>query len=200
MRIQKGMLLLVFVLSYGFSYAGELVAKEAANYFNDGVLAQKEGRYSDAEKNYQKTILMDPSNKEWLFLIASNYFNYAVFAQKGSRYSDAEKNYQKTILMDPSNTRWPVLVANNRGVMSMEKGDLRQAEKYFLEALQIDSDFMPARVNYGFIIDKRGNELESIKYWMNLLNIDLQELKPKSLILVQEEPVKKEGVAEKAAP
>ncbi len=159
MRIQKWLLLLILLFCNSISYAGELVAKEGVNYFNAAVEAQKESRYSDAEKNYQKTVLADPANR-----------------------------------------RWPLLIANNRGVMSMERGDLRTAEKYFLEALQIDPDFMPARINYGFIIDKRGNELESIKYWMKLLNIDLQKLKPKNLILVQEEPVEKEGAAEKAAP
>ena len=116
MRVQKWLLLLIFVFCNNFSYAEGLVAKEGVNYFNAAVEAQKESRYSDAEKNYQKTVLVDPANK-----------------------------------------KWPLLIANNRGVMFMERGDLRTAEKYFLEALQKDPDFMPARINYGFIIDKRGN-------------------------------------------
>jgi len=147
MRIGKRLLfMLAFLFFYGTSFAGELAAKEAVNYFNAGLEAQKAKRYSDAEINYRKTVLVNPANK-----------------------------------------KWPLMIANNRGVISIELGDLDSAAEYFLAALEIDPNFKPAQINYGFVLDKTASELDSMKYWMNLLNIDLQKLKPAGLVLAVEE-------------
>jgi tetratricopeptide (TPR) repeat protein len=129
---------------------------------------------------------------------AVNYFNAGLKAQKDKNYTEAELNYRKTLLLDTSSIKWPLLIANNRGVMCMENGDLDGAEQYFLEALQIDPGFRPAQINYGFVLDKRDNELKSIKYWMDVLHVDLQKLKPKDLVLAREEQEKKAGVIGKA--
>ena len=124
---------------------------------------------------------------------APNYFSAAVEAQKGKRYGDAEAFYKKTVLVNPMDKRWPVLIANNRGVMFMEIGDFDTAEQLFREVLTIDPNFKPAQINLGFIIERRSSELESMKYWMKVLNIDLEKLKPKELIVVTQEQDSKKG-------
>jgi len=147
MRILKLIFLFcILILSSNLSYADEGVANEAPNYFNDGVKAQRERRYDDAEKNYTKTLIVDPSDK-----------------------------------------RWPVLITNNRGVILMESGDINNAEKMFKEALRLDPNFVPAQVNLGLIVDRRGNELDSMKYWLNFFGIDLAKIKPKKMVVAIEE-------------
>jgi Tfp pilus assembly protein PilF len=80
------------------------------------------------------------------------------------------------------------MIVNNRGVMFLTKGDMSGAEECFNNALSIDPNFKPAKLNLGFIYEKRRSELESIKYWLKTLNIDLESVKPKGYILSEIEP------------
>ena len=114
---------------------------------------------------------------------AVNYFNAGVKAQKGKNFVEAEGNYNKVFIVDPNSIKWQVLIANNRGVMLAEAGDLESAEAQFYYALKLRPDFKPAKLNIGFINEKRRTELESIKYWLKVLNIDLEKAKPKGFVL-----------------
>lgn len=142
--MNKKILFLSFILSfsYNLSYAGELISKEAVNYFNEGVKAQKAANFSAAEISYNKTFLVDPYNLDW----------------------------KKRIL-------------NNEGVMYLETGDMEKAEEFFNRALEIDPDYRFPKLNLGLIYEKHRTELESIKYWLKVLNIDLESIKPKNAII-----------------
>ena len=67
--------------------------------------------------------------------------------------------------------------------MLAEQGFLDEAEEYFNESLKIDPNYLPAQLNLGFIYEKRRSELESIKYWLKVLNIDLDKVKPKGFVI-----------------
>ena len=112
-------------------------------------------------------------------------YNEGVKLQRGSNYEQAEGLYQKALLLDPTSARLQKLVANNRGVIYAKKGKLEKAEKYFKEALKIDPDFKMAKLNLGFIYQGRKSELESLKYWLYALDIDLATLKPKDFCVVE---------------
>lgn len=140
-------LLLIFLFC-NLSYAAELVSKEAVNYYNEGVKAQKAG-------------------------------NFAM----------AEINYQKTLLLDPYNTSWQKFIINNRGVMYARQGDLEKSEAAFDEALRIDPNYKPAQLNLGFIYETRRTKLESLEYWLKVLNINLTEVKPKGFVIEEQQKV-----------
>jgi tetratricopeptide (TPR) repeat protein len=140
-RVTLFLLAIVFCF-YGAAFCGDLIAKQAEFYFNEGVKEQKAG-------NYEKS----------------------------------ETSYAKVALVDPYNAKWQAMIVNNRGVMMLSKGDMPGAEQCFNTALSIDPNFRPAKLNLGFIYEKRRSELESIKYWLKVLNIDLDSLKPKGYIL-----------------
>lgn len=127
---------------FSLSYAGELVAKEAVNYYNE-----------------------------------------AVKAQKAANFAVADINYQKTLLLDPNNSKWKKFITNNYGVMYAQQGNLEKAEASFNEVLKIDPNYQPAKLNLGYIYEKRRSRLESLEYWLKVLNIDLDQLKPKDFIL-----------------
>jgi len=134
---------LFFVLLFaGNAFTGELISKEADNYYNEGVKLQKAASFTMAESFYQKTLLVDPYNSKW----------------------------QKFIL-------------NNRGVMKAQQGSIEEAEILFNSSLQIDPEYLPPRLNLGFIYEQRRSELESIKYWLKVLNINLEDVKPKGFVL-----------------
>ena len=139
----KNIFSLFFILLFaGNVFAGELVSKEAINYYNEGVKLQK-----------------------------------------ASNFSMADSLYQKTLLIDPYTIKWQKFILNNRGVMKAQQGSIEEAEILFNRALEIDRNYLPARLNLGFIYEQRRSELESIKYWLKVLNINLEDVKPKGFIL-----------------
>jgi tetratricopeptide (TPR) repeat protein len=134
--------LLVVLLFTANSFAGELVSKEAVNYYNEGLKLQR-----------------------------------------GGDFVKADSFYQKALLVDKYDNKWQKYIANNRGVMLAEQGFLEEAEEYFKQALKIDQGYLSPKLNLGFIYEKRRTELESIKYWLKVLNINLDEVKPKGFVL-----------------
>jgi len=114
---------------------------------------------------------------------ADKYYNEGVKLQKASNFTMAETFYQKTLLVDPYNSKWQMFILNNRGVMRAQMGLTDEAEILFTRSLQIDPKYLPPRLNLGFIYEQRRTELESIKYWLEVLNINLDSIKPKGFVL-----------------
>jgi tetratricopeptide (TPR) repeat protein len=110
------------------------------------------------------------------------FYNEGVREQKAGNYEKAQSGYNKALMLDPYNADWKKYIANNRGVMYMQLQNMEAAEQAFNEALKIDPNYEPAKMNLGFIYEKRRSELESIKYWLKVKNINLDEMKPKALI------------------
>ena len=149
----RNIVILFFILLFsGSAFAGELISKEAVNYYNEGVKLQK-----------------------------------------ASNFAMADSLYQKTLLVDPYNSKWQKFILNNRGVMKAQQGSIEEAEILFNRSLQIDPEYLPSKLNLGFIYEQRRSELESIKYWLSVLNINLDDIKPKGFVLgeVQEPAVGK---------
>jgi tetratricopeptide (TPR) repeat protein len=114
---------------------------------------------------------------------AVSYYNEGVKLQKASNFAMADSFYQKTLLVDPYNSKWQKFILNNRGAMKALQGSIEEAEILFRRSLQVDPSYLPAKLNLGFIYEKRRSELESIKYWLKVLNINLDDIKPKGFVL-----------------
>ena len=114
---------------------------------------------------------------------AEGYYKEGLRLQKALNYVSADSFYQKTLLVDPYNQVWQVYILNNRGVMAAKEGYMEQEEMFFQKALSIDPNYVPAKLNLGLIYEKRRSELESIKYWLKILRIDLDNAKPKGYSL-----------------
>ena len=117
---------------------------------------------------------------------AEGYYNEALKLQQAGSYADADALYQKILIIDPYNPRWQSHILNNRGAILAQQGDIVNAEALFKKALEINPNYVPAQLNLGFIYDQRRTELESIKYWLSVLNIDLNKIKPKGYVLGEE--------------
>ncbi|MFA5411297.1 MAG: tetratricopeptide repeat protein [Candidatus Omnitrophota bacterium] len=114
---------------------------------------------------------------------AVNYYNEGVKAQRAGNFTMAESSYQKALFVDPYNRNWQKLILNNRAVIYAQQGDLEKAEAALYEVLEMDPDYRPAQLNLGFIYEQGRSELESIKYWLGVLNINLDEVKPKDFVI-----------------
>jgi tetratricopeptide (TPR) repeat protein len=122
-----------------------------------------------------------------------DYFNQGVKAQKEGDFFKANTFYQKVLLIEPNNLNYQKYIANNRAVEQMNEGDLDNAEATFNQILKSDPNYKPAQLNLGFIYEMRQDKLKAIEYWLKILNIKLDNLKPKALVLEEqkEEEVKK---------
>ena len=114
---------------------------------------------------------------------ADDYYNEGLKLQKASNFMMADSFYGKTLLVDPYNNKWQKFILNNRGVMKAQQGEVEEAEVLFNKSLKIDPDYLPAKLNLGFIYEKRRSELESMRYWLKVLNINLDDVKPKGFVL-----------------
>lgn len=114
---------------------------------------------------------------------AITYYKEGVKSQKGQNFEAADMAYKKCLLVDPYDQNWKKYIFNNYGIMYAKQGDMESAEKAFTEALKIDPNYLPAKLNLGFIYDKRRTELEAIKYWLKALNIDLNQIRPKDFVI-----------------
>jgi len=122
---------------------------------------------------------------------AVNYYNEGVKAQKAANFAAADSAYQRVLLLDPYNPKWQKFILNNRAVIYAQQGDLEKAEAAFNDVLVMDPNYQPAKLNLGFIYEQRRSELESIKYWLGVLKINLDEVKPKGFVI--EEGLKTEN-------
>jgi len=116
---------------------------------------------------------------------AGTYFNEGVKAQKGGNFQAAEISYQKTLLIAPDSKKWKKYIFNNYGAMFAQMGELQRAEEALNNALKVDPDYMPAKLNLGMINDKQRTRLESLEYWAKVFNLD--SLKPKEFVVSVEE-------------
>lgn len=118
---------------------------------------------------------------------AVNYFTEGVRAQKSRDYFTASTAYQKVLLIFPKDMYYRKLVLNNLGAMYADQGDLTMAEAALNEALRIDPNFMPAKLNLGLVYDKQPDRMKALEYWMKALEVYI----PKDYVVGElQEPAK----------
>ena len=122
--------LVVFVLC-GFCFAGDMVAKEAVNYFNAGVKAQKGAIFVDADINYTKALLMDPNNMEFQKNILNN--RGIMFAQLGDS-EKAEAAFKAVLSIDPQNRAAKL----NLGLINEKRLSRCEALEYWAKIYNFD--------------------------------------------------------------
>jgi len=95
----RGLLIMVtlFFVLCGVCFAAGLTAKEAVNYYNKGVEAQRNSNFAEADINYQKTLLVDPNNSMWQKFILNN--RGVMYAQVGDP-EKAEASFKAALGID----------------------------------------------------------------------------------------------------
>ena len=100
MKYQRLLLLAVLLLAFcSFAFAGELISKEAVNYFNAGVKAQKGANFVEAEINYQKTLIVAPNDTNWQKFILNN--RGVMYAQMGD-LEKSDASFKAALQIDPN--------------------------------------------------------------------------------------------------
>ncbi len=82
---------------------------------------------------------------------AFNHYREGLKAQKMGDFYNAQTNYQKSILLD---AKYKKYIFNNLGVLHTSKGEMKEAEIKFKEALKIDPYYNVAIVNLSILYFK----------------------------------------------
>ncbi|MDD2688987.1 MAG: tetratricopeptide repeat protein [Candidatus Omnitrophica bacterium] len=124
-------LTLFLLLFYNFSYGEELIAKEAVDYYNQGVKAQNGGDLSEADTFYQKTLIVDPNNLDWQKLILNN--RGIMYAERGD-LKNAEIAFNEALKIDPN---FSTAMLNLGLVYEMRRTRLESLE-YWAQVFRLD--------------------------------------------------------------
>ena len=99
MILRKIPFVLFMLLFYcNASYSEDMMSEEAVNYYNEGVNAQKAGKFQAADVAYQKTLLIDPYNPAWQKFILNN--RGVMYAREGD-LEEAERAFKAALKIDP---------------------------------------------------------------------------------------------------
>ena len=98
-RKEPFLLVLAFLLCYNLSYAGELLSKEAAKYYNEGVRAQKTRDFISANTAFKKALLLDPYNPKWH---RADMNNFGIVCTLRGEFDKAEWAFKETLKIEPN--------------------------------------------------------------------------------------------------
>ncbi len=149
--------------AYMLNRASELAPLYPDPYNNLGLVYLAEGNLNLAEMNFRKAIAL---KKDFV----DPYINLAVLLVKEGRVDEAEQ-----LLWDIRKTpdaRYKDKVSLTLGNICFMKGNLADAEGFFLDALIINPDNGNAYFNLGNVYFTKGDTKRSIEYYEKALRID----------------------------
>jgi len=112
---------------------------------------------------------------------AEESFREGIKAHKAGNFPEAGALYQKAYMLNPNNAEMAKHIMNNHAIIVAETGNLAEAEEMFKDLIKRYPDYKPAAINLGFIYDKRRSRVESLEYWIEVL--ELQKLKPTDYLI-----------------
>ncbi|MFH1007990.1 MAG: tetratricopeptide repeat protein [Candidatus Latescibacterota bacterium] len=130
-------------------------------HYNLGVTYQKQGQLSQAMKEYEKVVQLDPSNVE-----AHN--NLGLIHKDMGELDAAMAEYQKAISINPDHWK----AHHNLGVVYYLKGDLEKASSEYKSALGLNPGDLAIHNNLGLIFKKQGRFPEAKEMFLKALTID----------------------------
>jgi len=168
----------------GFAYIEISTDKiiEQENTFNKVVELCEKGKYNEAKPLLEQLIKTDPTNSEYYRIRGQIYsdeaINYLIDALKWdpkngwallmmgnifAKFKDdvdtAMKYYDQALKVNPNDN----ISINNIGANLMQQGKLNEAARYFLKALEIDSNYPNTYFALGMIESIKGNDIEALR-------------------------------------
>ena len=126
-----GLVLAALLVFSGFCYADALIAKEAVNYYNDAVKAQKAANYELAEMNFNKAILVDPNNIKWQRAFLNNK---GIILAKSGDFDSAETMFDQVLAIDPGYA----VAKYNLGLVYEKRRSRLESLEYWAKVFELD--------------------------------------------------------------
>lgn len=121
---------------------------------------RQQGRDRDAEGHLLRALQIQPGFHQGLLNLAALYI-------QTERYEEAIPILQR--LLDDATAPGPWRALTNLGWAEYRLGRLEDAERHLLLALDHRPDYWPARLNLGILEAERGDRIESIAQFQNVL-------------------------------
>ena len=129
-------------------------------HYNLGVTYQKQGQLSQAKKEYEKVVQLDPLNVE-------THNNLGLIYKDMEELDAAMEEYQKAISIDPDHWK----AHHNLGVVFYLKGDLERASAEYKLALELNPKDVGIHNNLGLSYKKQGRFSEAKEMFEKALAI-----------------------------
>ena len=120
--------------------------------YRSGRESFKQNNYSSALDYFQKAIVSDPNNIDYLAELAITQYRL-------KNYDEAIKSYEKIISLNPDN----ISCYNRIGNIYWIKKDFERAEFYFKKAIELDSSLIVSYNNLALMLDENGEKEEAIE-------------------------------------
>jgi len=162
------------------------LSEEAPYFIARGSAEFALGNYSDAGKDYQKALRIEPANSEALVGLGS-------VADIEGDSQTAEAKFREAIKLDPLNQE----AFYNLGLVLFKNGDFDQAETSFQSTLSGDVGFVPARIALGELYLKKKDYAQAERMLKATVLIDPRD--PRAWILLSKLYKKQDRIPEMLA-
>lgn len=135
--------------------------EDANVYFELGNLYYDELMPSDAVRNYEKALELDPK-------MNGARVNLAMLLAESAEPDSARSLLREALEIDPTDAK----AYNNLGMIYYTEMDVEVAVNYFNKALEIDPGSTEAHYNLGLAFAESGLLLEAIREWRLILELD----------------------------
>ncbi len=130
-------------------------------YFEYGNFLAANNEVHLAFEKYEKAIANNPSNPEFLFVMAE-------LNTKIKNYSEAIRNYKSAIELNPRTCKYYLRLAS----LYYEIDNILEAKKYFSDAILIQPDSVFAHASIGLINAKQKNADAAISSFQTAINLE----------------------------
>lgn len=133
----------------------------ADNFYNRGILAEREGDVDRAIECYRKTLQYHSDD-------ADAHYNLGVALSRQGRYADARVHFVKTVTLKSKDaTAW-----NNLGVTARKLGDRDEARNCYATAVSLDPSYATAHKNMGALCIDEGEYRQARMHFEASLEIE----------------------------
>jgi tetratricopeptide (TPR) repeat protein len=135
--------------------------EDANLYFEIGNMYYDQLMPSDAVRNYEKALELDPK-------MNAARVNLAMLFAESAEADSARVLLEEALRIDPEDAK----AYNNLGMIYYTEMDVDMAVKYFSKAISIAPESIEAHYNLGLAFAESGLLLEAIREWRRVLELD----------------------------
>lgn len=135
--------------------------QSAVMHFNMGVVDQKRGNLSEAERAYRLVLARNPH-----YTKAHN--NLGLLLSSQGKFDEAKVEYEAALESDPQNAE----ILNNLGSWYMDQGDFERAMPLFRQAIAADAHLLQAYYNLAAALGKQERYAEALAVYAEAFAVD----------------------------
>ena len=149
-----------------YQQALSLYPLEAIWLYNLGIAYFETGNYDQAIKEFEKSIALSPD-------FAQAYFNMGRVYEARGRFEDALSAYGRALKRNPDSTLFLKAIGRlyfERGKKTGSREDYDRAEKYLLDSVDRDPNFLEAKGDLAILLYNRGKAGKAVRLFMDIIN------------------------------